>query len=62
MRKEALDPAKAELQSIEECQGREVRCAGEVVGKGDTLIEEGAGGLDRGFMDGKLEKGITHEI
>jgi len=32
------------------------------LGRGNTIIEEGRGELDRGFMDRKLGKGITFEM
>jgi len=38
------------------------RQEGWVVGEGNTLIEEGGGGGDRGFTDGKPGKGITFEM
>jgi hypothetical protein len=50
---EALGPVKALCPSIGECQDQEW----EWVGWG-----QGSGGGDRGFLDGKLGKGITFEM
>jgi len=38
------------------------RQEGEWLGRGNTLIEEGERGFDRGLMEGKLGKGITFEM
>jgi hypothetical protein len=57
---EDIGPVKASCRSLGECQGKEVgRC---VWGWGNTLIEAGGGGWDRGFLEGKPEKGIKFEM
>jgi hypothetical protein len=48
---EALGPMKAVCPSIGECQYQEWECVG-----------WGAGGGDRGFLKGKLGKGIAFEM
>ena len=53
MEGEALGPVKALCPRIGECQGQE--------GEG-WVGEPGERGEDRGFSEGKLEKGITFEI
>jgi len=50
---EALSPTNAGPQNVSECQcGEAVR--GGCLGRGDTLIDEGGGGWNRGFMNRKV--------
>jgi hypothetical protein len=51
---EALDPVKALCPSIGECQDQEWEWVGWGAG--------GGGGGDRGFLEGKLENGITFKM
>jgi len=55
---EALGPVKAGPPSVGKCQvGRQQ--VGGLLGRGNTLIEEGGGKIGWGFMDRKLGKGTT---
>jgi hypothetical protein len=54
MEKEVLGPVKVLYLSIGECQGQEA-------GMGRLGSREN-GGEDRGFLEGKLRKGITFEM
>jgi hypothetical protein len=50
---EALGPGKAQCPSVEECQSQKV-------GVGGLVSRER--GVNRGFLEGKPEKGITFEM
>jgi hypothetical protein len=54
MRGEALGPVRALSPSTGECQGQEAGVGG--------LVSRGEGGRDRGFLEGKIGKGITFEM
>ena len=54
MRGEALGPVKVLMPSIGECQGQEAGVGG--------LRSSGRWEGDRGFVEGKLGKGITFEM
>jgi len=60
VRGEALGPTKAGPSNVGECWGKWRKEW--VIGWGNTLIEEGGGGWDRGFMNRKPGKGITFEM
>jgi hypothetical protein len=51
---EALGSMKVLCPSIGACQGQEVGVGG--------LVTRGRGGGDRGFLEGKPDKGITFEM
>ena len=51
---EALGPVKVLCPSVGECQGQELGVGG--------LGNRGRRGGDRGFLEGKLGKGITFEM
>jgi hypothetical protein len=51
---EALSPVKVIYPSVGECQDQEMRVGG--------LGSRGKRGGDRGFLEGKLGKGITFEM
>jgi hypothetical protein len=53
MGREALGPVKVLCPSIGECQGQEVGVGG---------LGSRGGGEDRGFLEGKLGKGILFEM
>lgn len=63
MEGEALGSAKAGHPSpgVGEYQGGETGRGGWLLGV-NTLIEEGIGGWERGFMDRKTKKGMTLEL
>jgi hypothetical protein len=52
---ETLGPVKALCPSIVDCQDQEFQCSG-------WVGEQGEGGKDRGYSEGKLGKGITFEM
>jgi hypothetical protein len=51
---EILGPVKVLYPSVGKCQGQEVGMGG--------LVEQGEGGGDREFSEGKPGKGITFEM
>jgi hypothetical protein len=57
---EALGPESIQCHSVEECQGGEARVCGWVLEQPHRCRGRGYG--IGGFLEGKLEKGITFEM